>query len=128
MRKFPARHVPEFEVFKKLDTPAKIQDFLDSFPQNLEWDGETCHSPLYVLRHRKAHCMEGAMLAAAILWYHGEKPLVMDLKTTKRDVDHIVAPFKAGGRWGALSKVNTATLRYRDPVYRSIRELAMSYF
>lgn len=72
--------------------------------------------------------MEGAMLAAACLWYHGEKPLLLDLRTIYRDDDHVVAPFRKSGRWGAISKTNHAVLRYREPVYASVRELAMSYF
>ena len=76
-----------------------------------------------------AHCMEGAMLAAAAFWYHGGKPLLLDLKTKDaRDFDHVVAPFKIHGLWGAISKTNHAVLRYRDPIYRDIRELVMSYF
>ncbi len=72
--------------------------------------------------------MEGAMLAAAALWLHGRPPLIMDLKTTERDVDHVVALFKEGNRWGAISKTNHGVLRYRDPIYRDPREIAMSYF
>jgi hypothetical protein len=72
--------------------------------------------------------MEGAMLAAAALWHAGYAPLLLDLKTTDKDDDHVVALFKEGGRWGAVSKTNHAVLRYRDAVYRDPRELAMSYF
>ena len=72
--------------------------------------------------------MEGALLAAAIFWYHGERPLLLDLKTTDDDNDHVVALFKEDNRWGAISKTNHAVLRYRDPVYQDVRELAMSYF
>jgi hypothetical protein len=127
---------PEFRVFTKLNTPAKIQDFLDGFHINFEKKGETCRSPLEVLRHKEAHCMEGAMLAAAVLWYNGHAPLLLDLKVAKKphyDDDHAVALFRKkipgfGFRWGAISKTNHAVLRYRDPVYANVRELAMSYF
>jgi hypothetical protein len=88
----------------------------------------TYASPLVVLQTGKAHCMEGAMLAAAALWYLGYPPLLLDLKTTAQDDDHVVALFRERGRWGAISKTNHAVLRYRDPVYRDPRELAMSYF
>ncbi len=120
----------EFSVFKKLDSPRKVQCFIDSLPINFEKKSETCRSPLMVLRSGEAHCAEGAMLAAAIFWYHGERPLLLDLKVAKRrgDVDHVVTLFKEGGRWGAISKTNHAVLRYRDPVYKTIRELALSYF
>jgi len=115
-------------ILKKLDTPAKIQDFLDSLPNNFEEYGETCMSPRRVLRERKAHCIEGAMLAAAALWYHGHQPLVMHFLTTPEDEDHVVAVFKKSGYFGATSKSNHATMRYRDAVYKNPRELAMSYF
>lgn len=67
-------------------------------------------------------------MAAAALWYHGEKPLLFDLKTTDDDMDHVVALFRRKGKWGAISKTNHVVLRYRDPVYKNVRELAMSYF
>jgi hypothetical protein len=79
-----------------------------------------------VLRQRRAHCIEGAMLAACALWVHGEPPLLLDLRA-ERDYDHVIAVFRRGGCWGAISKTNPAVLRWRDPVYRSLRELAMSY-
>jgi hypothetical protein len=132
MYRFP---VAEFKTFPKelrvlrgLRTPAAIQDFLNRMPFNFEEGGETYRSPVAVLKAKKAHCMEGAMLAAAALWLHGQPPLLLDLKTTQKDVDHVVALFKESGRWGAISKTNHAVLRYRDPVYRDPRELAMSYF
>ncbi|MCR4275491.1 MAG: hypothetical protein NUV83_01920 [Candidatus Wolfebacteria bacterium] len=118
----------EFDIFEKLDTPSKIQDFIDNIPINFEKNGETCQSPLMVLKNNKAHCLEGALLAAAIFLYHGKKPLLLDLVTTPKDDYHTVALFKEGNRWGAISKTNHAFLRYRDPVYKSARELAMSYF
>jgi hypothetical protein len=118
----------ELEVFAKLTTPAKIQDFLDTIPMNHEKQGETCLSPRRVLRERKAHCLEGALLAATALWLRGEPPVLLELKATARDQDHALALYKRGGHWGALSKTNHATVRFRDPVYRTIRELALSYF
>jgi hypothetical protein len=82
------------------------------------------------LRSGEAHCAEGAMLAAAIFWYHGQPPMLLDLRVAKNkgDVDHVVTLFKEGGRWGAISKTNHPVLRYRDPVYTTVRELALSYF
>jgi hypothetical protein len=118
----------ERRLLRRLDTPRRIQDFLETIPANHEPHGETCKSPRAVLRTRTAHCIEGAMLAATALWFHGRPPLLLDLKATARDPDHVVAPFRVRGRWGAVSKTNHAVLRYRDPVYRNIRELAMSYF
>ncbi|MFA5996884.1 MAG: hypothetical protein WC791_00135 [Candidatus Paceibacterota bacterium] len=116
------------KILARLNTPHKIQDFLDAFPQNHEKNGVTCMSPARVLKEKKAHCIEGAMLAAVALWLQGEKPLIMSLKVSKGDDDHIVALYKKNGYWGAISKTNHAVLRYRDPVYLTPRELALSYF
>ena len=127
MHKFPAIYKKHFSVFKKLNSPSKIQDFINKIPINFEPEGETCSSPLMVLKNKKAHCMEGAVLAAACFWHNGERPLLLDLKTYKDD-DHVVALFKRNGYWGAVSKTNHAVLRYRDPVFKTIRELALSYF
>ncbi len=117
----------EYRTLKKLNTPIKIQDFLDTFPINWEKNGETYMSPQRVLREKKMHCLEGALLAAAALWIGGEPPLVLDFQN-KGDDDHVIALYKRNGHWGAISKTNHVTLRYRDPVYKTIRELAMSYF
>ncbi len=112
----------------QLRTPGKIQDFLDSIPFNFEKSGETCMSPARVLKESRAHCIEGALLAAAALAHAGYKPLVMSLKVKRGDDDHVVALYKQNGYWGAISKTNHAVLRFRDPVYKTIRELALSYF
>ncbi len=128
MRRFPFRTTPEFKVFKKLTTPGKVQDFLNTIPMNFEKDGETCQSPRVVLHNNKAQCLEGALLAASIFWYHGRPPLLLDLETDHSDESHVVALFKEHGYWGAVSKTNHGVLRYRDPVYKTIRELALSYF
>ncbi len=118
----------EKAILVRLDAPQKIQDFLDRLPVNFEKHGETHYSPRRVLREHKAHCIEGALLAAAALWLHGEKPLLLDLKTRLFDDEHVVALFRRNGWWGAISKTNHAVVRYRDPVYRTVRELAMSYY
>lgn len=118
----------ELQLFRKLSSPSAIQDFLNSLPFNYERRGTTCYSPRLVLKNKTAHCMEGAMFAAAVLEFHGARPLVMDLRSEAHDYDHVVALFKTRGKWGAISKTNHAVLRYREPVYSSIRELAMSYF
>lgn len=118
----------EAKIFKRLVSPSRIQDFLNDLKFNFETGGETCQSPRRVLKSGAAHCMEGAMLAAAILEFHGHKPLVMDLKAASRDFDHVVALFRAGGFWGAVSKTNHGVLRYREPIYKTLRELALSYF
>ncbi|MFA6006277.1 MAG: hypothetical protein WC764_00925 [Candidatus Paceibacterota bacterium] len=116
------------KLFRSLNTPAKVQDFLNTIPINFEPDGiDTAKSPLMVMRTHSAHCLEGAMLGAYILSLHGHKPLLMHLDTSN-DWNHIIAPFKVSDHWGALSKTNHAVLRYREPVYRTLRELALSYF
>ncbi len=118
----------EIGIFKKLSTPEKIQDFLDRLAINYEKGGETHQSPRRVLKSRRAHCIEGALLAAAALWFHGEKPLLLDLSSAKGDDDHVIALFQLNGYWGAISKTNHASLRWRDPIYKDLRELALSYF
>ncbi|MBI2125609.1 hypothetical protein HYV87_01860 [Candidatus Woesearchaeota archaeon] len=118
----------EVKVFKQLNTPKKIQDFLNKIPTNFEPDGDTVLSPRRVLRENRAHCMEGAMFAAAALRFHGYKPLVLDLTSVKDDDDHVITVFKHKGFWGAISKTNHAVLRYREPIYKNIRELVLSYF
>ena len=115
-------------LFLKLRTPSKIQDYLDTLPVNFEESGESNLSPLNVIVKKRAHCFEGAVLAASILAFHNKKPLLMDFGTAYDDEDHTVALFKENGLWGAISKTNHAVLKYRDAVYRSPRELAMSYF
>jgi len=118
----------EITLIKKLNTPAKVQDYLNGLQFNFEKGRETLKSPLFTLRAKRAHCFEGALLGAYILSQHGFKPYLMHLKTTREDYDHVVAPFKVRSFWGALSKTNHAILRYREPIYKNIRELAMSYF
>src|SRR3989338_505434 len=119
---------PEQKIFQKLSTPAKVQEWLEALPQNFELHGDTYMSPRSVLKEQKAHCMEGAVFAAAVFAYHGHQPLLMDLQTADPDEDHVIALFKENGRWGAVSKTNHSILRYRDAVYKTPRELALSYF
>jgi hypothetical protein len=116
----------EFAVLRRLSSPEKIQGFLSAMLSNFEIGGQTSLSVREVIRQRRAHCIEGAMLAACALWVHGEPPLLLDLRA-QRDYDHVVALFRRGRFWGAISKTNPPVLRWRDPVYRSLRELAMSY-
>ena len=117
----------ERALFRRLTTPAKIQRFLDDLAYNKEPRGPTCRSPRRVLRDRTAQCMEGALMGAAALRAIGFPPLLLDLEAV-RDDDHVLAIFRLRGCWGAIAKSNYAGLRYREPVYRTLRELAMSYF
>jgi hypothetical protein len=130
----------QYATLARLTSPIKIQDFLDALPMNWEKParpdgrsggaGETHRSPAEALRAKKAHCIEGALIGAAALWIAGEPPLLMDLwaHEKKDGEDHIVTLYKRGGYWGAISKTNHASIRFRDPIYRSLRELALSYF
>ena len=115
------------KVLAKLDTPRKIQDFLARFPQNFEPQGDTARSVQGAMDAQCAHCIEGAMVAAFALWLNGHPPLLIEL-CAHRDMDHVIAPFQVNGYWGAISKTNYVCLRWRDPIYRSVRELVMSYF
>lgn len=119
----------EIKLLSQLKSPQKIQDFLDTLAFNFEKEGETCMSPRRVLRDRKANCIEGAFLACTCLWLQGEKPLLLSLKVShENDDDHAIALYKQNGYFGAISKTNHSVLRFRDPVYKTVRELAMSYF
>lgn len=118
----------ELKIIRRFNTPRKIQDFLATLPWNFENAGDTCFSPRLVLRNRRAHCVEGAFLAAAMLRVHGYKPRVMDLRSAAYDYDHVVAVFQIDGHYGAISKTNHGVLRYREPIYKTVRELALSYF
>jgi hypothetical protein len=116
----------ELAALRRLSSPERIQAWLDAIPYN---DEITCRSPRRVLRDRRAHCFEGAMLAAAALARLAARPLLVDLRAARgRDDDHVIALFGRAGAWGALAKSNFSGLRYRAPVYRTLRELAMSYF
>lgn len=118
----------EQKMLRGLTSPERIQRFLDhDIGYNLEPGGDTCYSPRLVLRHKVAHCMEGALLAAAALRLLGHQPLIVDLEAV-RDSDHVLAVYRVKGRWGAVAKSDYSGLRSREPVYRTLRELAMSYF
>jgi hypothetical protein len=118
----------EHATLRRLSSPEKVQAFLNAIPINHEIGGETVLSVREVLRQRRAHCIEGAMVAACALWVNGEPPLVMHLDCHESDYPHVIALFRRAGAWGAISKTNGAPLRYRDPIYRTLRELALSYF
>ena len=117
----------ERRLFARLDTPHRIQDFLDRLPVNFEPDGDTIMSPRRMLKARAAHCAEGALFAAAVLMFHRMPVWLLDLRARPSDHDHVIAVFKAHGRFGAISKTNHSILRWRDPIYHSVRELAVSY-
>ena len=111
----------------RLRTPERIQDFVNAIPWNHAPDGSSARSVAGVLEADRANCVEAAFVAACALWLAGEPPLLMDMGAARGDVDHVVALFRRRGHWGAISKSNSPFLRYRDPIHRSLRELAISY-
>jgi len=117
----------ERRLFARLDSPQKIQTYIEKLPPNFELRGDTVMSPRRMLRAHTGHCAEAALFAAAVLVFHGMQAWLMDIQALPSDQDHIVTLFKVRGLWGALSKTNHGILRWRDPIYRSSRELAMSY-
>lgn len=117
--------VSERKILDGLNTPFKIQSYLDSVHYS---EDEFYRCPMRVLRDRKAHCFDGGLFAAMALRRLGHPPLILELIPNGRDDDHILALFKKDGHWGAVAQSNFTGLRFREPVYRSLRELVMSYF
>jgi hypothetical protein len=114
----------EKRFLKGFNDPWSIQVFLDSIDYNPDYE---CRSPRHIIQKRKAHCFEGALFAASVFDFMGLKPLIVDMKAWNDD-DHVIAVFREEGLWGAVAKSNFTTLRFREPVYRTLRELIMSYF
>ena len=114
----------DVRTLRALKTPARVQKFIDGLTYQY---ANTAWSPQRVLRERKGHCMEGALVAAAALRLQGHPPLLMDLEGV-RDDDHVIALYRQHGLWGGIAKSNFAGLRFRAPIYRTMRELAISYF
>jgi len=115
----------ELWILRGLKTPSGVQRLLDAMPYHI---ASTAWSPRRVLRERMAHCLEAAIFAATALRVLGYPPLLLDFESVPDDTDHVIAVFSQRGRWGAVAKSNYSGLRYREPVYRGLRELAMSYF
>jgi hypothetical protein len=115
----------EHQIMSRLKTPDKIQGFLDSIPYSSE---SVYRCPLQVLRDRVAHCFDGALFAAAALRQIGYPPLILDMIPDKRDDDHLLALYKQERHWGAIAKSNFVGLRFREPIFRNLRELVLSYF
>ncbi len=116
----------EWAVIRKYRTPRQVQQFLRALPYNWEKQGETLRSFRGVVRHWQAHCLEGALTAAAILEHHGYPPLLMDLESQDK-LDHVVFLFCCRGRYGTVARSRDAGLHGRKPIYRSLRQLVMSY-
>lgn len=125
---FDSLNARERRTLQSLNSPAKIQRFLDEeIGYNKEPNGVTCYSPRQVLRKRVAHCMEGALVGAMALRRIGFPPLIVDIEAV-RDTDHVLAVYRIGGHWGAVAKSDYSGIRSREPVYRTLREMVMSYF
>lgn len=126
VRDFEERLAPEeLKLVRGLDRPFSIQEFLDTIPYSVE---EIYRSPLGVLRDRRAHCFDGALFAAAALRRLGYPPLILELVPNDRDDEHLLALYRNDGLWGAVGQSNFVGLRFREPLYRTVRELALSYF
>lgn len=115
----------EAAALRRLNSPVTIQRYLDSIRYNID---DKTRSPRGVMATRRAHCFDGALLAAAAIEFHGGRPRLIDLRANDDDDDHILAIFERHGLYGAIGKSNYTGCRYRDPVFRSVRELVMSYF
>ena len=115
----------EAGFLRRLTPEWRIQKFLDGLDYDV--NGSACRSPRRVLRERRVQCLDGALLAAAALRLQGHRPLIMDLEA-ERDQDHVIAVFRRHGHWGAIARSNYSGLRFREPVFRTLRELALSYF
>ncbi|MBN2104195.1 hypothetical protein JW835_09165 [bacterium] len=115
----------ERQILSKLNSPFQIQAFLDSIPYSSE---SIYRCPLKVFQDRIAHCFDGALFAAAALSQIGHSPLILDMIPNGRDDDHLLALYKQEGHWGAIAKSNFVGLRFREPIFRSLRELVLSYF
>jgi hypothetical protein len=114
----------ELRKLRSMKDPHGIQRFVDGLPYHL---ADTAWSPRRVLREGTAHCLEGAIFAAAALRANGYPPLILDMEAD-HDTDHVIAIYQVKGHWGAVAKSNFTSCRFREPVYRSLRELALSYF
>ncbi|MEW5902340.1 MAG: hypothetical protein AB1715_12820 [Acidobacteriota bacterium] len=114
----------EINLFRRLTSPIKIQRYLNRLAYDADYG---TRSPRWIIKEGKAHCFEGALFAAAALRQLGHRPLLVDIRSWNDD-DHVVAVFKERGRWGCVAKSNFTVLRFREPIYRSLRELVMSYF
>jgi hypothetical protein len=126
MRKFDGQlSLSERQLLSGLGSPSAIQSFLNTVPYS---EDKFYRCPLRLLRDRKGHCFDGALFAAMALRRLGHPALILELIPNDRDDDHIIALFKQQAGWGAVAQSNFSGLRFREPVYRSLRELVMSYF
>jgi hypothetical protein len=114
----------EARILEPLSSPGLVQDFLDAVPYSSD---HFYRSPRSVMRDRKAHCFDGALFAAAALRFHGHAPLLLDLRA-ENDDDHVLAVFRRGRGLGAVAKSNFVGIRFREPIHRTLRELALSFF
>lgn len=117
----------EWQIISANRTPEQVQRFLRTIPYNRELSGETCHSFRRALREDHAHCLEGAIVAAVILEQHGYPPIMISIESQDK-LDHVLLLFKKNGRFGAVARSRDIGLHGRKPVFRTVRDLVMSYF
>ena len=117
----------EWEIVQTYRTPESVQQFLRDIPYNRELAGETCFSFRRVLREHRAHCLEGALVAAVILEQHGYPPVVVSIESQDK-LDHVLLVFKRNGHLGSVARSRDIGLHGRKPVFRTVRDLVMSYF
>src|SRR5258708_1322134 len=117
----------EWDLIQTYRTPKQVQEFLRTIPYNREMDGQTCYSFSRVLRENTAHCLEGALVAATILEQHGYPPVLVSIESQDK-LDHELLLFKRGGRFGSVARSRDLGLHGRKPVFRTVRDLVMSYF
>jgi hypothetical protein len=116
----------EWAIIRRCRTPKQVQEFLRKLPYNWETQGETLRTFRSVVKHGSAHCLEGALSAATILEQHGYPPLLLDLESQDQ-LDHVLFLFKKRGRWGTVARSRDAGLHGRKPIFRTLRQLVMSY-
>jgi hypothetical protein len=117
----------EWQIIQSHKTPEQVQQFLRTIPYNRELHGETCYSFRRVVRENRAHCLEGALAGAAILEQHGYPPLLVSIESQDK-LDHVLIVFKRNGRLGSVARSRDIGLHGRKPVFRTLRNLVMSYF
>ena len=117
----------EWKLIQTHRTPEQVQRYLRSIPYNREREGTTCFSFRRVLAENRAHCLEGALVAAVILEQHGYPPTLVSIESQDK-LDHVLLLFKRNGRWGSVARSRDIGLHGRKPVFRTVRDLVMSYF
>jgi hypothetical protein len=117
----------ERRIIQTHQSPEKVQKFLRSIPYNRELEGQTCYSFRRALMEGRAHCLEGALVAAAILEQHGYPPVLVSIESQDK-LDHVLMLFKRNNYYGSVARSRDIGLHGRKPVFRTVLDLVMSYF